>query len=535
MTSASDAGGVAARLGFKFQDHVAALFVLQMIGDRRILQVECETSDDITVKWNGQQGAFPEYVQVKTTDRDTKWSLTEITKRNPSSTPSSLVERSLLADAAEAGARFRIVARRGVGKPLAALAEPIGLRAPGSTSSVAAKLLAKFPKTRSANGHDLSYWATNAFWQVISGVENLQSANLQTISRLAEEHGANPSHSHAKSIYADLLRVVEEAALASKKQPSEFKIISRPQALLWWEKHLASTTAAQRRTSKPYRTRGAKFLAQIHEIRDAKLVRLVTGYDAQYEQKVWRSRQLAKYLVDWIPEVALKASELVEIDQLNLRQKIEAGLRKVQSDRDLRTETLMGATLLHAVMRHWFGSEPIACKLFHKSALGDQVVTNAHVVHSEHRDELWLGRVRFFDGKDVGGLVRSLREELIGALSVGLLSEERQIILQLREPQHTVFNALDDALDAGSPVDELIRALCLPIMIAYDSAVLATGFSQDYRCRLKKEIDDIYASFANCFPPMIEEVRVHVFFVPIESLKNLQSHFEEALGLDALQ
>lgn len=45
----SDAGAVAARVGFKYQDHVAAHFVLKMIGDRRILQVECETSDDITV------------------------------------------------------------------------------------------------------------------------------------------------------------------------------------------------------------------------------------------------------------------------------------------------------------------------------------------------------------------------------------------------------------------------------------------------------------------------------------------------------
>ena len=49
MAESSDAGGVAARLGFRYQDHVAAMIVLQMIDDRRILQVECETSDDITL------------------------------------------------------------------------------------------------------------------------------------------------------------------------------------------------------------------------------------------------------------------------------------------------------------------------------------------------------------------------------------------------------------------------------------------------------------------------------------------------------
>ena len=42
MNDLSDAGGVAARLGFKYQDHVAASFVLDMIGDPNVLQVECE-------------------------------------------------------------------------------------------------------------------------------------------------------------------------------------------------------------------------------------------------------------------------------------------------------------------------------------------------------------------------------------------------------------------------------------------------------------------------------------------------------------
>jgi hypothetical protein len=46
QTPASDAGGVAARQGFKYQDHVAAFFVLAMIDDERLLRVECESADD---------------------------------------------------------------------------------------------------------------------------------------------------------------------------------------------------------------------------------------------------------------------------------------------------------------------------------------------------------------------------------------------------------------------------------------------------------------------------------------------------------
>ena len=65
---ANDVGGVAARQGFRYQDHVAAQFVLHMIGDPTLLRVECETADDVLLVWAGDAGERPEYVQVKTTE-----------------------------------------------------------------------------------------------------------------------------------------------------------------------------------------------------------------------------------------------------------------------------------------------------------------------------------------------------------------------------------------------------------------------------------------------------------------------------------
>src|SRR5580698_750973 len=93
-TPASDAGGVAARHGFKYQEHVAAQFVLAMIADERLICVECETADDILLIWNDSSNEFSEYVQVKTTENDKKWSQAEITNRTAakSKSPTSLVE-----------------------------------------------------------------------------------------------------------------------------------------------------------------------------------------------------------------------------------------------------------------------------------------------------------------------------------------------------------------------------------------------------------------------------------------------------------
>ncbi|WP_164467281.1 dsDNA nuclease domain-containing protein [Caulobacter flavus] len=434
MGGLSDAGGVAARLGFKYQDHVAAMFVLEMIDDRRIMQVECETSDDITLLHRRGAETFPEYVQVKSTDRDSKWTFKEITDRDSASKarPTSLAEKSLLTDKAGGNARFRIVARRSVNATAAALLEPMDRRNPaGAIDALASKVLAKHRTTRSDMGNDLGYWTRNAYWHVLPGVDHVELKNLQAISTMAEAAGANPTNSHVKAIYRDLLTIVDAAAVATRKQP-ELKIITRTVAVAWWEEHLSETNAAQTKTSKPYRTKGDRFFAEIHRV-DEDFRRSSSGYDARYERKVWRSKQLARHLADWVPELTLKASELVEITPLNMRAKFEAGLKVVKAERALDVGNLLAETLLHAVLRHWFGSEPVPCKLFHRSTHGDKVTKNAHLVHGENGDELWIGRTHLFEDQDPAPLFAHISAELSDALDTELLVEERDIILQLRE------------------------------------------------------------------------------------------------------
>jgi hypothetical protein len=529
----SDAGGVAARLGFKYQDHVAAFFVLQMIDDRRILQVECETSDDITLIAQRYGVTTPEYIQVKTTDKDTNWTLTELTARPPQtkSKPTSLVEKSLLTDKHLPGARFRVVARRPLNKAVSALMEPVERRDPkGGIATLAGKLQARHPSTTSANGNDLAYWTLHAQWDVLSSIDHVENRNLQAISRIAEASGANPTHSHARTIYRDLLNKVDEAASNTRKRPDD-KIITRQQALEWWRSHLEQTHAAQARTSKPYRARGERFFVEIHKVEADALRRSSSGYDAQYERGVWRSRQLARHLADWVPELTLRASELVEINPLNMREKLEAGVRAIRAERELDLDQLLGETLLHAVLRHWFGSEPVACKLFHRSAHGDRVTKNAHVVHAREGDQLWIGRTHLFDGAEAEDLLTTVRDELIAALETEILVEERNTILQLREPQHHTDNTLGEALRRSAPIDEFIRVLCLPILIAYNSQVLRSGHAEDYQRRLTDEVTTLADRFTSVLPGSLQEVQVHVFLVPVESLANLGSQFAECLGL----
>ncbi|WP_366055795.1 dsDNA nuclease domain-containing protein [Gimesia sp.] len=58
-------GGVEARKGFEFQDHIAAGFLIDLLVHSELLEVWCETHDDITLIWQETSDLVVEFVQVK--------------------------------------------------------------------------------------------------------------------------------------------------------------------------------------------------------------------------------------------------------------------------------------------------------------------------------------------------------------------------------------------------------------------------------------------------------------------------------------
>jgi len=58
-------GGIEARKGFAFQDHVSAGFCLDMLEDTKLIEVWCETLDDILLIFQMPDSVCVEFVQVK--------------------------------------------------------------------------------------------------------------------------------------------------------------------------------------------------------------------------------------------------------------------------------------------------------------------------------------------------------------------------------------------------------------------------------------------------------------------------------------
>jgi len=525
----SDAGAVASRRGYKFQDHVAVHFILRMIADPDLANVECETADDIVLTWSDVPLGRPEYVQVKTADADSKWSQKEVCKRAIAGQPTSLIEKSLLCDSKRANARFRIVTQRGVNKSLACIEAELNRRVKNSSVESLGRKFAKKYSTQSANGHDLAYWTANTVWQAVGSMDALIAKNQQALARLAEQHGANPTHSHTVTIYENLLNWADAAASASRVTNPDDKIISRDGALERWSGHMASTTAAQRRTSKPYRVRTEQFFAELHHISEAEIRRALSGYDARYDQQRWRSKELAEYLADWLPELALKASELVEVQHLNMRLKRRGALNEIRRHRNIDPSRLLGEVLLHAVLRHHFQSEPIACKLFYNTLDGTKPFGNAHIVHRVDGDELWLGHSTVCDGSSYDAVVSTIVEEFERLADPEFLKAEREVIVTLREPHHLLPTSLEKAFERYAPIDDLLDVLSICVLVGYDSNVLAGGFNDGYRQKLVQEVSARYEEIKPRLPSSVATLRVHVFLIPTECVKTLTGHFLRAI------
>ena len=528
ITSPSDAGGPAARQGFKYQDHVAVSFIFKMLQDSNYSQVECETADDIVAVFQCAGQIVNEYIQVKTTESDGKWNLKEITALDGTKANSSLLHKSLKCDVRSGIARFRIVTKRDVAKILDGFKKEIDKRVlPDITTTRGVALRKQFKKFVSPQKRDFLYWAENFVWQVYGDVEALEAVNIKALFQLAEGLGNRPNFTQLKAIYEEFLEIADKAATASVKTATVSKIILRAPTLDHLKKLLDEADDMSTATSKPYKKRPDPFLVEFHSNTKESLLHSFSGFDVRYSLKKWRHENYAKHLIEWLPEFSLKASEIVNILAHNA-ETILARSISTFSDSELPRDRLIAELILHSILRSRQNSEPVACKVFYKSAGKLSEFGNAHIVQMpDQDDQLWLGLARMIKASDMDTTLEQIREILDETISETVLSAEREIIISLREPLHhqPKADSFNQALHRNSPVDDMLNILCFPILLTYDSAALSSGWLVDYVDNLKKEIETHFSTFTSELSENIKQVKVLIFLVPMESIELLTKAF----------
>lgn len=340
--NASDAGGVAGRRGFRFQDHVAARFLIQLLQQQDLAQVECETGDDIALRWDDGLTRCNEYVQVKTTDDNSKWSLTEICQRSPASAKgTSLVERSLASEQFSGPSLFRLVTVRDVRSDLLPLkiarTDRFDSNIVDAFALLAPRIAKKLPGATSPQGTTADEWTHAMLWETIGGgIESLRLENLNSMLRLAEADGECLLVSAAEQIYDDLVGLAVAAGDASRAQNPSAKLITKGAITTWWRQQVSLIRQRNQSFVKVYQFATPGFFTEIHRIEETDPIRSMASYDAEFDGGAWRKEDLCEYLIDWLPEISLSARVLAQTPKLEARRQIHRAIESFDRSRSTR-------------------------------------------------------------------------------------------------------------------------------------------------------------------------------------------------------
>jgi hypothetical protein len=238
-----ESGGVIARRGFEFQDHVAAKYCLEMLQDTTLVAVWCESLDDITlVSLNGDQEEF-EFIQAKNNEFNHFWSVAELCKRDKKKNipvvGSSILEKSLAYERGSEPCRFRMVTSLPVNDELEVLTLPLSSPRRISPTENFTKLceqtLKKIPDYTSPNGSNASSWLSRVVWEVCHSSEALENANLLKLRHVGCALGLFLAEDQWNELYRKILRRIQDAGRAKWEADPEAKKLKRDDFLNWFQ------------------------------------------------------------------------------------------------------------------------------------------------------------------------------------------------------------------------------------------------------------------------------------------------------------
>lgn len=529
ISASSDAGGIAARKGLRFQDHVAARLTIEMLDDPNILQVECETADDIVLRRKENGKAVIEYIQVKTTEKDSKWTISELTRRDKGKIGSSICEKSLLCDKHGEIAWFRFVSTRAIAKQLKPFQENRSKRTNCSDlEELASRFSDKFSTVQSASRRTVYDWAKNMLWEVDGDEETLSERNTSTLLKLSNKRGIYPDFKVIKGVYSlltDKVRSMGDKPSVDNDQ----KVWKREDCLKWWESQLDKMQKTGTGAIKVYQIRNLpKFFSEICSINEEDIKRALYAYDVEFDGDIWRKSELIVHLLKWLPEIALEPKTLANFNYLEAKKIISDALKQLDRRSFTDMQQLIASLMLNAILRYHFKAEPIACRIFFL-VKGKMRASSAHIVHLPTGEEIWLGRSRLVTASTHEAVVNEVISEMRTSLTNDVLNEERDIIIQLREPQHLRDDKLGSILSETGKTSEFLKILHFPILVAYDSTILGSGFTVDYLAKLKEEVEKEYSRIKALLVDDLTTVKISIFLIPVLCADTLAKDFEKEL------
>lgn len=253
------------------------------------------------------------------------------------------------------------------------------------------------------------------------------------------------------------------------------------------------------------------------------------AYCAGFELQAWRCDEFAWHLASWLPDYALVESELRAGPGDWLLRLREAAAR-VYTSKKFRNRGEVGEIALHAICREFFGTTPIAPRVFYKTASND-VVKAFDLVHARIAQtgpiEVWLGESKIYRRGQIA--IKSAVTSIGSHIKRGFLSNEKLLIgptVPKDTPRYEEIRAL---FKQQTSLDELMKHAVFPVAILSDSSGAIAAQKQDeaYLAAAKAELNTLAAYIqAN---GLNAALRIVLIYVPLATKLDLLKAFDKRL------
>jgi len=250
---------------------------------------------------------------------------------------------------------------------------------------------------------------------------------------------------------------------------------------------------------------------------------------SDYENKKWRAKDFAEYLIDWLPEFALKFSEYENFNGATWKNLLRKATLSIYTTLKSENRGEFGEILLHALIREHFNSKPAVSKVFYKTSSNDTVkgFDAVHLVEFENDYEIWLGEAKFYS--EYRKAIYDVVEEIGRHLNDGFLREEFMFVEGKIDDKWELAKKFKDLVSSRTSLDEIKKRICVPILITYDTDLYRnyTEFNDEFKKDIEKECNEAFGVLEQKCQGF--NIKLHVFLVPLASKEELVSYADEKL------
>lgn len=490
----SNSGGVGAKKGVLFQDYVAALYVTEMLRDKRIKGVCCEVKDDVDIIYENHV----RFIQIKTTDGDKKWSTKELcqrTKKKDSNryNQDSIVHKSLNCDSSDKfKAMFGIISTRDVDSTLLYLKIEHDKRFDKTSQrdKLINSITRQIKEFRSNNNNDIAYWVDNCEWNTFHNSDHIKLLCLSNIMKCASENGfyLDPNHDDEIILNSILAKVNKLSTLSKKEFLSKDKTYFRADLITWFQAEIERIS--EEKPHKVYKTKSNNLptiLNELNKLKDSTIDTISgTSYYQSYNRLSYRFDFISTNLVQWLPELLLRPEELSTITPTNMISRVR-DVYKTISENNHDIKNIISRVLLHSLVRHHCSSQPIPAHLYTEKK-GDMIdFDNIHIVIRENDpDEMWFGLSLWCDG-NIEKTVSLFASKVLSFVDV-TCDTQRKIILDIKSDEYLVKHDVNCVLDPATSITDHLSRIYFVVFIGYISETQTLEVKKDYEENLKEEV-----------------------------------------------